>query len=213
MTPADKVFSLAIESLKRIQSITKKSEFKTIINLLMPSFIIGASNVNSQAGWDTIYTTAVGKASQPARKMAATLSSNGRKAAFLDACDAMHGDMGAVQSGDRIVAFSNSGKTEEILRVLMKARERKITTILITGNGDSVLGREANYVLDYGPVLEACSLGLTPTTSCTVMLVIADALSMEVQAKIGLTNEMYSSFHHSGYLNQLSSLHALTERK
>lgn len=186
---ADKVFDNAVLWINKARKILANPQLPDIIAILSTR---------------TIWVLGAGKAGLAARKMAATLASNHRPASYLCVGDALHGDIGAVQKNDCIVAFSNSGKTEEVLRVLMRARESKIITILITGNADSVLGREANYVIEYGQVDEACGLGMTPTTSFTVMSVISDALAMAVQEKTNLTSAEYASSHHAGYLGQIS---------
>jgi arabinose-5-phosphate isomerase len=185
-----KVFNLAIESLIKVRNQLSTENFSSIIKVILTK--------------QMIWTSGVGKAGLAARKLSSTLASNHKPAAYLSASDALHGDLGAIKKDDCIIVLSNSGKTEEMLKILIKAREIGITTILITGNGSNILGREANYVLDYGKIKEACPLGLTPTTSYTVMIVLVDAIAMTMQEYNKLTYEQYSTSHHAGYLGELA---------
>jgi arabinose-5-phosphate isomerase len=185
-----KVFNSAIESLIKVRNQLSTENFSSIIKVILTK--------------QMIWTSGVGKAGLVARKLSSTLASNHKPAAYLSASDALHGDLGAIKKDDCIIVLSNSGKTEEMLKILTKAREIGITTILITGNGGNILGREANHVLDYGKIQEACPLGLTPTTSCTVMIVLVDAIAMTIQEHNKLTYEEYSTSHHAGYIGELA---------
>lgn len=186
----DKVFDSAIDNLIKVKDQLSRENFSSIIKIILSK--------------QMIWTSGVGKAGLAAQKLSSTLASNHKPAAYLSASDALHGDLGAIKKDDCIVVLSNSGKTEEMFKILMKAREIGITTILITGNGDSILGREANHVLEYGKIQEACPLGLTPTTSCTVMSVLVDAIAMTIQESNKLTYEEYSMSHHAGYIGELA---------
>lgn len=187
----NRVFDNAILYISKARKVLHTEVFSRIVEC-----------ISTKMTW----VTGVGKAAIIARKMAVTLASNRRPAAVLDAGDAFHGDIGAVHKDDGILAFSNSGKTEEILRILIYAKEVGITTMLITGNEDSILYREADYAINYAHVTEACPLGLTPTTSCMIMMVVADAIAMAVQERLDLSYEEYAESHHLGYLGQLAKL-------
>jgi arabinose-5-phosphate isomerase len=150
-----------------------------------------------------IWTLGMGKAGMIAHKLASTLSSNATPAAFINAGEALHGDFGAIQEGDILVAFSNSGQTSEVMQVVHKAITIGAKVILITGHGRE-LAKSADAILLYGRIKEACPLGLTPTTSIAVMLAISDALAMAVQAEKGLTPAEYAMNHHAGYLGQIA---------
>jgi len=188
---ASNVFEKAIEAINDINYlITDKSFFKAVRYLAT----------------HRVFSSGVGKAGLVGRKFASTLASNGRPASFIHASEALHGDFGAMQAGDVLVAFSNSGKTDDVICVADKAKSIGMKLILVTGEKDSEIAKRANVVLCYGRVEEACSLKLTPTTSIVVMLVIADALAMAVQARTGLTYKKYAINHHNGYLGQIARL-------
>jgi len=189
MQPAELVFSFGLEYLTKAKSVIKEVAFQETVSILSTH---------------RIWTTGMGKAGLIAKKLAVTLSCNSRPAAFIHAGEALHGDFGSIQTGDVLVAFSNSGMTDEILRVVTKAKLINAYVVLITGNANSELAKLSHSVICYGLVKEACPLGLTPTTSVLVMLAIADALAMEVQQMVGLTYDDYARNHHAGYLGQVA---------
>lgn len=152
----------------------------------------------------TVIISGVGKAGEVGTKIANTLSSTGTPAYFLKPLEAQHGDLGLVRSNDLLILISNSGKTREILE-LSEQIERlhgHIPTIAITRNPDSDLARLSDVNLFTGLTTEICPLGLTPTTSTTVMTVIGDILVVALMKKINFTREQYGLRHHSGYLGQ-----------
>jgi arabinose-5-phosphate isomerase len=155
-----------------------------------------------------LVTSGMGKAGQIALNIATTFSSTGTPAIFLHPSDAQHGDLGIIQANDILLLVSNSGKTNEILQLieLSKRLVSNIPIIVITGNKDSVLASKANIVLDTGNPPEVCPLGLTPTTSTTVMTVIGDILVTLMMKKINFTVEDYAKRHHSGYLGEKSKM-------
>lgn len=190
ISTARKVFSETTKHLCRLESLLVPSEhFEFAVELLATK---------------RVWTTGMGKAGLVAHKLASTLACNGRPAAFIHAGEALHGDFGAIQKGDVLVACSNSGKTDEVIRVADKARNTGALLILLTSDTDSEIAKKAQVVLCYGRVQEACPLGLTPTTSVAVMLSICDALAMAVQVQVGLTFEQYAVNHHAGYLGQIA---------
>ena len=153
-----------------------------------------------------IVTSGMGKAGQIAMNMATTLSSTGTPSVFLHPSEAQHGDLGILQKNDMIIAISNSGKTREIVE-LMELKSRllsNIPVVVITSNPESELAQGADHILPTGNPEEVCILGLTPTTSTTVMTVIGDALVVLLEEKIGFTNAEYSKRHHGGYLGSLA---------
>jgi len=120
----------------------------------------------------------VGKSGHIGRKIASTLTSTGSPAVVLDSLDALHGDLGMVADGDVILAFSASGETEELLRVLPAIARFQVQIIAICGDVNSTLAHNAHVVLDVNIEQEACPLNLAPTSSTTVMLALGDALAM-----------------------------------
>ena len=148
----------------------------------------------------------MGKAGQIAMNIATTFSSTGTPSVFLHASEAQHGDLGLLQENDLLLLISNSGKTNEIIQLVELARilYSDIKYILITANVESPLAKEAQAKLFTGNPPEVCPLGLSPTTSTTMMTVIGDVLVVGTMKAIGFTNEEYAKRHHGGYLGQKS---------
>lgn len=153
-----------------------------------------------------IIMSGMGKAGQIAVNMATTFSSTGTPAVFLHPAEAQHGDLGVVQPNDVMILISNSGKTREIVELIELTRRLydNIPFIVITGNPDSQLAMEADVVLATGNPKEVCTLGLTPTTSTTMMTVIGDILVVTLMKRINFTNAEYAKRHHGGYLGNKS---------
>lgn len=153
-----------------------------------------------------LVTSGMGKAGYVAKNLAVTFSSNGTPAVFLHPSEAQHGDLGLLSPNDILILFSNSGKTREIeeLIVLTKNLYDTIPMILITGNENGEISDAVNVIISTGNPNEICPLGLTPTTSKTVMCVIGDALNVVMCKKINFTKLDYSKRHHGGYLGQKS---------
>jgi len=154
-----------------------------------------------------LVVSGLGKAGQIGMNMATTFCSTGTTAVFLHPSEAQHGDLGILQKNDVLLLLSNSGETREILELTelsSKLYNKKISTIVITGNRNSTLSRIADVLINTGNPKEVCPLGLTPTTSTTLMTVIGDILVVELMKKIGFTKEEYAKRHHGGYLGSLS---------
>jgi len=149
-----------------------------------------------------LVTAGMGKAGQIAMNMATTFSSTGTPAISLHPSEAQHGDLGVVQPNDIVLLVSNSGKTREIIELvdLLHGLYADIPVIVITGAPDSPLAEAADITLLTGGAPEVCPLGLTPTTSTTVMTVIGDVLVVNVMSRIGFTACDYAKRHHGGYL-------------
>lgn len=151
-----------------------------------------------------VVVTGMGKAGQIGDNIATTLSSTGTPAIFIHPAEAQHGDLGVLQSNDVVLAISNSGKTREVVEFEYLARRLYpgLKLIVLTGNNQSELCEKADVVLHTGGPEEICPLGLTPTTSTTVMTVAGDVLVVLLMERIGFTKEQYALRHHSGYLGQ-----------
>lgn len=162
-----------------------------------------------------IIMSGMGKAGQIAVNMSTTFCSTGSPSVFLHPAEAQHGDLGVIQPNDVLVLISNSGKTREIVELisLAKGLYANLPIIVITGNPDSPLAGDADVVLATGNPPEVCMLGLTPTTSTTVMTVIGDILVVTLMKKIGFTSQDYAKRHHGGYLGNKSRQQAADERK
>lgn len=147
-----------------------------------------------------VVLTGVGKSGLIGRKIAATLASTGTPAFFLHPAEGMHGDIGMVRKGDAIIALSNSGETEEIVRILPIFKRLGLPLIALTGRPGSTLARLADVTLDVGVREEACPLGLAPTSSTTATLAMGDALAVVLFEEKGLSLEDFAQLHPGGAL-------------
>ncbi len=149
-----------------------------------------------------VIITGMGKSGLIARKIAATMNSTGTPSIFLHPSDAVHGDLGMVQKGDLVIILSKSGNTEELKTILPILKRIPVRIIGIVGNIDSLLGREADIVLDVSVEEEACPHDLAPTASTTASLVMGDALAIALLQERGFTPEDFALFHPGGNLGK-----------
>ncbi len=149
-----------------------------------------------------VIVTGMGKPGFIAQKISATLSSTGTPSLYLHPAEALHGDLGRVTKDDLILALSNSGETEEIVKFLPIVKKIGAGLIAMTGNIRSTLGRFADYSIDVSVKREACSLGLAPTTSTTAMLAMGDALAVALLDKKGFKEKDFAFFHPGGILGK-----------
>jgi len=145
-----------------------------------------------------VIVTGMGKSGIIARKIAATFSSTGTPAFFLHPAEAVHGDLGAVQGDDVVLALSQTGETGELLRLLETIRRLGARLIAMTGSPNSTLARAADLVLDCGVDAEACPLNLAPTASTTAALAMGDALAMVLLVEKGFRQEDFAGLHPGG---------------
>ncbi len=178
---------------RAIQNIPVTDDYDRAVNLIV-------EYVSRRGG--KLVTSGMGKAGQIAMNIATTFCSTGIPAVNLHPAEAQHGDLGILQSADVMLLISNSGKTREILELVDLARRLVpgIPIIVITGNADSQLAKMADATLFTGGAPEVCPLGLTPTTSTTMMTVIGDVLVVNVMKATGFTAAQYAMRHHGGYL-------------
>ena len=153
-----------------------------------------------------VVLTGIGKSGFIARKIAATLTSTGTRAVFLHPSDALHGDLGIVDSADVMVLLSNSGETDEVVAMLPYLKHRAVPLIAIVGNIDSTLARNADVMLDASVDKETCPFNLAPTASTTVALAVGDALALTLMQIKGLTPEDFALNHPAGRLGKRLSL-------
>tara|TARA_B110000027_G_scaffold110725_1_gene118736 strand:- start:190 stop:786 length:597 start_codon:yes stop_codon:yes gene_type:complete len=151
-----------------------------------------------------VIVSGMGKAGQIGMNISTTLSSTGTPSVFIHPSEAQHGDLGMVQKNDVLLLISNSGKTREILEFKQLADNlyNDLPLISITGNNNSPLSKMSDESLFTGNPKEIGPLGLTPTTSTTVMTVVGDLLVVGMMEKIKFTREDYAKRHHSGYLGK-----------
>ncbi|WP_373044428.1 SIS domain-containing protein [Vulgatibacter sp.] len=147
-----------------------------------------------------LVVTGLGKPGFVAQKISATFASTGTPSLYLHPAEALHGDLGRVTRDDVVLALSNSGRTEEIVRLLGPVGRIGAKVIAMTGDVHSPLAEQADVVLDIGNVEEACPLGLAPTASSTVLLVLGDALAMTVLDNRAFGNDDYALIHPGGSL-------------
>ena len=151
-----------------------------------------------------VIVSGMGKAGQIGMNISTTLSSTGTPSVFIHPSEAQHGDLGIIQKNDVLLLISNSGKTREILEFKQLADNlyNDLPLISLTGNNNSPLSKMSDESLFTGNPKEIGPLGLTPTTSTTVMTVVGDLLVVGMMEKIKFTREDYAKRHHSGYLGK-----------
>lgn len=150
-----------------------------------------------------VITTGMGKAGHIAQKTAGTLCSTGTPAVYLHPGEAEHGDLGLLGPGDVILAYSTSGKTREVIEMLKLSHHFGIDEIIcITSHPDSQIRQESAIVIDMGIIKEPCHMGLTPSSSTTVMLAISDAIALILSERKNFTKEQFGLRHHGGYLGK-----------
>jgi len=149
-----------------------------------------------------VIVTGMGKAGLIGQKIAATLASTGTNSHFLHPAEALHGDLGRVQKNDVVLALSASGETDEMVRMLPSLRAWEIPLVSITGHPNSTLAQHSRIVLTLGPLREACSLGLAPSTSTTAMLAMGDALALVLSRKRQFRQEDFARVHPGGTLGR-----------
>ncbi len=149
-----------------------------------------------------VIVTGMGKSGIICRKIAATLASTGTPAFFLHPAEAIHGDLGVIQTDDVVIALSNSGETEELLRLLETIKRLGARLITISGNCDSTLAQASDVALDCHVSEEACPMNLVPTASTTAALALGDALAMTLLVAKGFREEDFAGLHPGGRLGK-----------
>lgn len=197
MTIEQSMHQILHEESKAIENIPYSADYDRAVELII-------EHVHRKGG--KLVTSGMGKAGQIAMNIATTFSSTGTPAVNLHPSEAQHGDLGVLQPNDVMLLVSNSGRTREILDLIELARNLypEIPTIVITGKADSELAHKADATLFTGGSPEVCPLGLTPTTSTTMMTVIGDVLVVNVMRLTGFTKADYAKRHHGGYLGHKS---------
>src|SRR5436853_994336 len=149
-----------------------------------------------------VVVVGVGKSGHIGRKIASTLTSTGSPAVVLDSSNALHGDLGMLADGDVVLAFSASGETEEMLRILPAIARFQVRIIAVCGDPKSTLAQNAHLCLDVNVEQEACPLNMAPTSSTTVMLALGDALAMVLLEARGFNKEDFAKFHPGGMIGR-----------
>ncbi|MEE8484549.1 MAG: KpsF/GutQ family sugar-phosphate isomerase [Nitrospinota bacterium] len=149
-----------------------------------------------------IVVTGMGKSGLIGKKISSTLSSVGTRSFFIHPAEAIHGDIGMMDREDTILAISNSGETEEIVRLLPMAKRFGLKMISMTGRPDSTLGKAADVCIYSGAKTEACPWDVVPTSSTTVTLALGDALALVVMEKKGFNRDDFANYHPGGNLGR-----------
>lgn len=187
-----RVEAAALEELAARLDGAMRDSFEKSVELLLES-ITRRSRV---------ILTGVGKSGIIAQKIAATLRSTGTPAYYLHPAEAVHGDLGMLSRGDTVIALSDSGETEELVRLIPLLKRLADRLISFCGVPSSTLGEASDIVLDTSVSSEACPNNLAPTASTTVMLALGDALALEVSNRRGWKPEDFAELHPGGRLGK-----------
>lgn len=188
-----------ISQAKNILKI-EANAVSSLIDRISESFIQAIDIMHSCHG--KVVVTGMGKSGIIGKKIAATLASTGTPAFYLNPAEGGHGDVGVVSKGDVVLAISNSGETDEIIRLLPTLKRLDIKIIALTGNPQSTLAKASDVSLDVSVREEACPMGLAPTASTTAALAMGDALAITLLSKKGFTEEDFAFFHPGGNLGR-----------
>ena len=183
----------AIEKLKR----SINDNFVNVIELIL-------------AAKGRLIVAGIGKSANIANKMVATFNSTGQPAIFLHAADAIHGDLGNIQNGDVIICISKSGNTPEVKVLIPFIKNMGNKIVALTGNTNSFLAKESDFILDVSVDQEACPNNLAPTSSTTAQLVMGDAIAVSLLACKNFSDKDFARFHPGGTLGKrlyLSLIH------
>jgi len=199
-----------MKSKREIKKIAQKcisievNEAKNLISKIDDNFVDVVNVLFQTRG--RIIITAIGKSANISNKIVATLNSTGTPAIFVHAAEALHGDLGVINSEDTIICISNSGNTNEIKLLISQIRSLSNKLIAITGNSSSFLAKQADYVLDVGVEKEACINNLAPTSSTTNQLIIGDAIAVALLYCNGFTKKDFAKYHPGGTLGKRISI-------
>jgi arabinose-5-phosphate isomerase len=190
------------EVLKRAADVLRieADGIASIIDRLDENFVRAVEVLANCSG--KVVVTGMGKSGLICRKISATLASTGTPSFFLHSADALHGDVGMIMKDDVILAVSNSGETDEILKILPHFKFLGLKLVVMTGNTDSTLAKAGDVVLDVGVNEEACPLGLAPTASTTAALATGDALAVVLLEHKGFGEEDFALRHPGGILGR-----------
>ncbi|HEV7763789.1 MAG TPA: KpsF/GutQ family sugar-phosphate isomerase [Thermoanaerobaculia bacterium] len=197
--PLDEQDHPAIAEAKRVLEV-EAAAILGLVQHLDHTFIAAVELVAECKG--RVVTMGVGKSGIICKKISATLASTGTPSFFMHPTEAIHGDLGMLVRGDVVLAISNSGETEELVRLLPSIKRVGAEIIAITGNPTSTLARVADHHLNASISKEACPLGLAPTASTTATLALGDALAMALLVRRGFQEEDFGFLHPGGKLGK-----------
>ena len=201
MAPFDTIAAVhpALAEAKRVLEV-EAAAILSIIEHLDQHFVDAVELIATCNG--RVVTMGLGKSGIICKKISATLASTGTPSFFLHPAEAIHGDLGMIVKGDVVLAISNSGETEELVRLLPSIKRIGAEIVAITGNPSSTLARGADHHLSAAISQEACPLGLAPTASTTATLALGDALAMALLLRRGFKEEDFAFLHPGGKLGK-----------
>ncbi len=185
---AKETILLEVDAISKLQNRIE-DDFVNVINLIL--------NAKGR-----LIVVGIGKSANIANKMVATFNSTGQPAIFVHAAEAIHGDLGNIQSGDVVICISKSGNTPEITALLPLIKKMGNSIIALAGNMNSFLAKESDFVLDVSIEKEACPNNLAPTSSTTAQLVMGDAIAVSLLACKDFTDKDFARFHPGGTLGR-----------
>jgi arabinose-5-phosphate isomerase len=185
---AKEVFEIESREIQNLSSSLSKDFEKSVNEILVSS--------------GKVVVCGMGKSGIIGKKISATLSSTGTPSFFLHPAEAYHGDLGVVEKNDVIILISNSGETDEVLKLIPFFKSNKNKTISMSGNHNSTLARNTDYHLNIGVEKEACPLQLAPTSSTTATLVMGDALAVALMKMRDFKDVDFAKFHPGGSLGK-----------
>ncbi|TVZ17284.1 arabinose-5-phosphate isomerase [Maribacter sp. MAR_2009_72] len=179
---------------------TERDAIAHLSALLTDDFALAVNCIIEAKG--RVIISGIGKSAIVATKIVATMNSTGTPAIFMHAGDAIHGDLGTIQENDVVICISNSGNTPEIKMLVPLIKRGTNKLIAMTGNTDSFLAKQADFILNTYVEREACPNGLAPTTSTTAQLVMGDALAIVLLEMKGFTSTDFAKYHPGGSLGK-----------
>ncbi len=185
---AKEVFEIEAQTIKDL-STKLNSDFSKSIELILKTK-------------GRLVVSGMGKSGHIGAKIAATLASTGTPSFFMHPAEALHGDLGMLAQGDVLLAISNSGESEEILKIIPAIKKRGIKLIAMSGNAKSTLAKQADFVLDISVKKEACPLQLAPMSSTTATLAMGDAIAACLMKERNFKPENFALFHPGGSLGK-----------
>ena len=195
MNTQDSILNIAKDTI-----LLESNAIANLTNLLDHNFAEAVQLIYNSKG--RVIITGIGKSAIIASKIVATLNSTGTPSVFMHAADAIHGDLGLILEDDVVICISKSGNTPEIKVLVPLIKNGPNKMIAITGNKDSFLGQNADYVLNAFVEKEACPNNLAPTTSTTAQLVIGDALAVCLLELRGFSSKDFAKYHPGGALGK-----------
>jgi arabinose-5-phosphate isomerase len=188
-----------IEIAKNVLSIEAES-LQALKEKINEDFLKAVEIIHNSKG--RVVVTGMGKSGLVGRKIAATLASTGTPSFFMHPAEASHGDLGMVTEDDVVIAISNSGETDEVVRLIPYLKYFNVKLIALTGNPLSTLAKQADAVVDVSVKEEACPFGFIPTASTTATLAMGDALAVALIMRNGFKKEDFAFFHPGGSLGK-----------